>query len=165
MKRPQSFWEKVALVGAGPDDCWEWQGAVVRGRRNGKEMDRVGYGHFWHEGKQQLAHRVSYQLEHGPIPDAQQVHHTCENTLCVNPAHLELKTPKEHVAASTLHPAQRTHCPQGHLYDDENTYVDKTGRRHCRACRRARSADWYEAHSGYWKARYQEQKIAETQRG
>ena len=33
-------------------------------------------------------------------------------------------------------PAERTFCPQGHPYDDANTYLDKTGRRHCRECRK-----------------------------
>ncbi len=33
----------------------------------------------------------------------------------------------------------RTHCPQGHAYDDRNTYVDKTGSRQCRECNRTRN--------------------------
>jgi hypothetical protein len=31
---------------------------------------------------------------------------------------------------------QRTHCPHGHPYDAANTYIDKRGGRHCRACSR-----------------------------
>jgi hypothetical protein len=33
-------------------------------------------------------------------------------------------------------PGKRTHCPAGHPYDDVNTYVSKTGKRHCRTCQR-----------------------------
>jgi hypothetical protein len=35
---------------------------------------------------------------------------------------------------------EKTHCPQGHPYDDENTYVDDSGYKHCRTCRRERMA-------------------------
>jgi len=33
---------------------------------------------------------------------------------------------------------QKEYCPQGHPYNEENTYVDKKGRRSCRVCHRER---------------------------
>jgi len=65
---------------AGPDDCWEWQGARSH-----------GYGRLKFRGKLFLAHRVAYTLAHGPITDVRMlVMHSCDNPPCCNPAHLSL---------------------------------------------------------------------------
>jgi hypothetical protein len=66
------------------DDCWEWIGI----------RDRDGYGTFsfrTESGKrEQRAHRVSWILEHGEIPDGLWVLHDCDNPPCCNPNHLML---------------------------------------------------------------------------
>ena len=44
--------------------------------------------------------------------------------------------------ASRKRQLDKTHCPKGHPYNDENTYVSSNGARHCRACKRERNKIW-----------------------
>lgn len=75
------FWPKVAK---GPN-CWEWTAGKIKGhgRLRGPNNSTL------------YAHRIAYELTHGPIPAGMEVDHTCHNRGCVNPAHLRLATPKQ----------------------------------------------------------------------
>lgn len=68
----------------GIDECWLWAGT----------RERVGYGQFWHEGRNIKAHRFAWVLVHGEPPRFHWVVQTCGNRLCVNPKHLGLITPQ-----------------------------------------------------------------------
>lgn len=121
----QRFWAKVTKT----DTCWIWGGAKTAG----------GYGVFNSGEGNTVAHRFSWQAANGPVPEGLQIDHLCRNRACVNPAHLEPVTQQENIRRGTAgaHWAAKTHCPQGHRYDEVNTYVNPKGRRECRACRHA----------------------------
>ena len=104
-------------------DCWGYAG----------KKDPSGYGHFSLCGTQRPSHCMSYELSIGEIPDGKQVHHNCDNPGCINPYHLEALTPAEHVAKTTGHPKNKTHCKRGHEFTPENTRL-YNGFRTCRAC-------------------------------
>lgn len=68
------------------EGCWEWQGAD----------GGAGYG-LWHVGGRTIgAHRASWAIANGrDIPPGMHIDHMCHNTMCVNPGHLRLATPKQ----------------------------------------------------------------------
>jgi hypothetical protein len=117
---------------ADPESCWRWGG----------KLDVYGYGRL---GSGQLAHRHSYVEVHGAIPTGLQIDHLCRVRDCVNPNHLEAVTARvnslrsESVSAIN---ARKTHCPQGHEYDEANTYIAPNGGRSCRSCNRVRAAEY-----------------------
>lgn len=123
----ETFWSKVDKTG----ECWVW----VAGRFV------TGYGAYRNQG----AHRVSWGLMNGPIPAGLFVLHRCDNPPCVRPDHLFLGTHTDNmhdkVAKGRASGQQLTHCPEGHEYTVENTYIypGRTARK-CRTCHRIREA-------------------------
>jgi hypothetical protein len=70
------FWAKVDRSG-GADACWPW----LAGKGTG------GYGRVAWQGKAQSAHRVAWELTHGPISEPTMFKQQCSTQSCVNPAH------------------------------------------------------------------------------
>ena len=124
-------WNKVTKT----NECWIWTGSV----------NHKGYGQI-KDGSQRdgtkrmrIVHRVVYESLRGPIPEGLDIDHLCRVHACVNPAHLDPVTRRENlmrgegIAAMN---SKKTHCPQGHPYDESNTYLTPNRKRTCRQCRR-----------------------------
>lgn len=126
-----SGWQFVEI--RGDNECWPWLGATLDS----------GYGYTIFQGKRQVSHRVVYTLMVGPIPEGLQLDHLCRNRWCQNPWHVEPVTAKVNIQrglsgyATGAQYRARTHCPQGHPYDEVNTIHLKGNRRWCKQCKLA----------------------------
>lgn len=116
-----------------PSGCLLWTGPT----------DKDGYGRVWLGRRMRPVHRVMWEMFEGPIPDGLTLDHVkargCTHKNCASIAHLEPVPNKVNVMRGETIPAinaRKTHCPQGHPYDEVNTYW-RNGWRACRACHRA----------------------------
>jgi len=134
------FMDKVDVTTQ--NDCLLWTGKNVR-----------GHGQFSFNGKYVYAHRFIWEWCEGKIPDGLVIDHTCRNPSCVNTSHLRVVSIKQNALENSVSPPAlnnaKTHCLNGHLLDDSNTYTTRLGARGCRECRRRRSREWRALHPGY----------------
>lgn len=78
------FWTRVQKG----EGCWLWQAGKIQ----------PGYGAMHFQGRQQLAHRIAWQLEHQRvIPKGMHICHHCDNPPCVRPDHLFLGSAKDNM--------------------------------------------------------------------
>lgn len=125
-----------------PTDCWLYQGFV----------HKTGYGLLYYRGKNWRVHRLTFHLWKGPVPDGLDVCHTCDVRHCCNPDHLWAGTNEQNLHDASdkgrHHCQVKTHCPQGHPYDEENTLIIRTKSytgvgRQCKTCNRERGRRRY----------------------
>jgi hypothetical protein len=117
-----------------------------------------GYGVFAprEKGKvNQAAHIFAWEELNGPVPPGMELDHTCHNAdsdcpggngdphrACVNPAHLEPVPHRTNMLRGKTVPARnaaKTHCDNGHEFNEVNTFWWR-GSRKCRPCGRATAA-------------------------
>lgn len=132
----ERFFDKVNKT----DSCWLWTGSLTS----------RGYGSIGVDGKNVSAHRLSYMLFNGDIPDGFVVCHSCDVPACVNPEHLWVGTASDNMkdmVAKNRHgitSKKRSHCKKGHSFEEFKPFVrmKTTGRqagkeyRTCRECSR-----------------------------
>lgn len=129
--RVDRFFARVNANGV----CWEWLGAIQNN----------GYGKATLDDRATTAHRVSWRLLVGPIPDGMTLDHLCRNKVCVNPDHLEVVTSGE----NSRRGKRRHSCRHGHPRTPENL----TANRGCKTCAAARDRAYKEANRGELAAR------------
>lgn len=126
-KQQARFWSFVRKT----DTCWFWEGL--------RDVD--GYGRIFTHG----AHRISYTLIKGPIPDGMTLDHlresgVCSSKLCINPDHLEPVTGSVNVGryqASKAIQGPTTTCSKGH---------ERVIGRPCKGCRLINNKLYAERH-------------------
>ena len=140
--RPWIWNKKIDKEGPVPENrpdlgpCWLWLGSIAG-----------GYGRYGKGPGTTMAHRIAWEMEHGPIPDGLELDHLCRVRRCVNPSHLELVTHRENVLRGegiAAREAVQTHCKYGHEFTPENTLPQSCGRRgrRCRECKRAEGREY-----------------------
>ena len=103
--------------------CWIW----LRG------VNSNGYGSISYKGKPYGAHRASYMAYFGDDPEGLDIHHKCNNRLCVNPDHLDAVTHSENICEQKPR-KRKTVCKNGHSLTGDNLY-EWNGNRGCKTCR------------------------------
>ena len=121
--------------------CWIWVGASEQSGYGSIGIYKSGISEMVSE----YAHRVSYELYRGSIPEGLHIDHLCRVRCCVNPDHLRVVTNRENTLCGESYAAQyrrRSTCSRGHFYTPENTRLKGTVRV-CIACVKIRNDQRY----------------------
>jgi len=119
-KYVKSFWDKVDKKG--DDECWNWK--AFKNKQGYGKMG-VGAGHCVN------AHRFSWVIHVGKIPEGLFVCHKCDNTSCVNPKHLFIGTRQDNINDMVLKKRAKHFATQefyGVRYDERYDGSNRKGR-------------------------------------
>jgi HNH endonuclease len=152
---------------------WLWTGA-----KNNRGYGTIGISENG-VARHEYAHRVSYTLFVGPIPEGKELDHLpfCRIPACICPWHLEPVTHQVNCLRGFSPPAmhaRKMHCVNGHELSGDNLWIDSRNSRVCLTCKRSREKSAYhnnieerrrkhnavcakfrQRHPGYWKKYYQ----------
>lgn len=122
---------RIKFVGT----CWEWDAPDTSN----------GYGNLYVGRKRMRAHRLSYEVFVGEIPEGLEIDHLCRNRACCNPDHLEPVTARENTLRSPISPtainSRKLKCKRNHDLTGDNVYVSSLPRRVCKECARLRARE------------------------
>ena len=115
---------------------------------SGFSINSKGYATLYiAPGRTAKAVTLAYELRYGPVPKGLELDHLCRNRWCWNPDHVEPVTRSVNQLRGKKG-EEKTHCPQGHPYSEENTlmHLNNNGRyrKQCRLCRRRQRRSLYE---------------------
>lgn len=134
-QQPRHIMERLlSRVDVTAEGCWLWLGSTCNeGYGQIRECGSNGV-----KGRLRLVHIVAYEHCVGPVPEGFQLDHfACEIRSCCNPDHVRPVTPRENTLRSrgvaAFH-AAKTHCINGHVFDEANTHLNARGDRQCRRC-------------------------------
>ena len=131
--------------------CWEWTGAI----------NNNGYGLLNVDSRSRLAHRISYEIHVGQIPESRDYHgtcvlHKCDVRRCVNPDHLFLGTAQDNTSDMDAK-GRRVNAPQigekhgnSILTDDAARAIKEILRRHPPSCNHHSGSAGIQAFLGRW---------------
>lgn len=123
--------------------CWIWTAAKIKGYGT-FGTSKNGVRTRWR------AHRLTYELFVGPIPEGFELDHLCRHRSCCNPAHLESVTRQVNqlrgYSVSGIN-ARKTHCYKGHPLSGDNLLTGHKGERMCRQCSNDKARRLYHANS------------------
>ena len=136
LTRLERFQQKYRVTIEG---CWEWTGSL---NPNGYGMFNMGDTTASGKRRPEWAHRASYRLHRGEIPEGLELDHLCRNTRCVNPDHLEPVTERENFLRGDHHSAQMARlktCKRGHERTPETWRKRPDGQFECVECVKIRN--------------------------
>lgn len=144
MFKEWKFWNNINKLNTGyesPSPCWIWKGA----------KDKDGYGVTTYNSKYIHAHRLALILKSPNLDQGLKALHKCNIKPCINPDHLYWGDASQNaidsVNANTHVRARKTHCKNGHEFNEYNTryHTSKKGKfqRMCLLCESARNAARY----------------------
>lgn len=114
-RQSERFWSKVNKDVSG--GCWEWIG----------NMHNNGYGLIAINKQNWRAHRLSYCIKNGTIPEGMYLMHQCDNKICVNPAHLKPGTHAENMAEMVAR-GRASKGPKKRLTQEQIKYILESGK-------------------------------------